>query len=312
MFTKNRTVTKALDHVSFQVTEGETLGIVGESGCGKSTLGKSVMRLTEPTTGSIQFKGQELTCLKEREMRALREDIQMIFQDPYASLNPRMKIKDILEEPLIVHKRGTKAERKQMVQDMLQTVGFDASYGDRYAHQFSGGQRQRIGIARALITKPSLVIADEPVSALDVSVQAQILNLMLDLQKTLSLTYLFISHDLGVVRYMSDRIAVMYAGKMVELGLAEEVFHRPLHPYTTLLLRSIPQMDQVMDRQDLSQEEADDDVAHAGCPFYKRCPQRKSICQTSIPSLRLKESSHFVACYLYHEEETNEEDMVVQ
>ncbi|MDM5297277.1 ABC transporter ATP-binding protein [Bacillus pumilus] len=310
-FSKHQQATWALHQVSFHIKEGETLGIVGESGCGKSTLGKSLMRLIEPTSGSIQVKGEEVTLLKDRDMRSLRKDIQMIFQDPYASLNPRMKMKDILEEPLIVHKHGSKAERKKRVKDMLHIVGFDPSYGERYAHQFSGGQRQRIGIARALITHPSLVIADEPVSALDVSVQAQILNLMLELQKTLSLTYLFISHDLGVVRYMSDRIAVMYAGRIVEMGPAEDVFHEPLHPYTSLLLKSIPHMDQLSETQDVAVEETTM-VAENGCPFYKRCPKRWDQCLKAVPSLYEKKAGHAVACYLYQKEEHNEEDMVVQ
>lgn len=310
-FSKHKQSTLALNQVSFHVKEGETLGIVGESGCGKSTLGKSLMRLTEPTSGSIQLKGQEITLLKERDMRSLRKDIQMIFQDPYASLNPRMKIKDILEEPLIVHQHGTKAERWKRVKEMLHIVGFDPSYGERYAHQFSGGQRQRIGIARALITHPSLVIADEPVSALDVSVQAQILNLMLELQKTLSLTYLFISHDLGVVRYMSDRIAVMYAGRIVEMGPAEDVFHSPLHPYTSLLLKSIPHMDHVLEAQDVAAEETTM-TERGGCPFYKRCPKRWEKCLKAVPALYEEAPGHAAACYLYQKEEHNEEDMVIQ
>ncbi|MCY7706517.1 ABC transporter ATP-binding protein [Bacillus safensis] len=310
-FSKHKQSTLALNQVSFHVKEGETLGIVGESGCGKSTLGKSLMRLTEPTSGSIQLKRQEITLLKERDMRSLRKDIQMIFQDPYASLNPRMKIKDILEEPLIVHQHGTKAERRKRVKEMLHIVGFDPSYGERYAHQFSGGQRQRIGIARALITHPSLVIADEPVSALDVSVQAQILNLMLELQKTLSLTYLFISHDLGVVRYMSDRIAVMYAGRIVEMGPAEEVFHSSLHPYTSLLLKSIPHMDHVLEAQDVAAEETTM-TERGGCPFYKRCPKRWEKCLKAVPSLYEEAPGHAAACYLYQKEEHNEEDMVIQ
>ncbi|MCY7688045.1 ABC transporter ATP-binding protein [Bacillus altitudinis] len=310
-FSKHKQTTLALNQVSFHVKEGETLGIVGESGCGKSTLGKSLMRLIEPTSGSIQMKGKEVTLLKERDMRSFRKDIQMIFQDPYASLNPRMKIRDILEEPLIVHKHGTKAERQKRVKEMLHIVGFDPSYGDRYAHQFSGGQRQRIGIARALITHPSLVIADEPVSALDVSVQAQILNLMLELQKTLSLTYLFISHDLGVVKYMSDRIAVMYAGRIVEMGPAEDVFHKPLHPYTSLLLKSIPHMDHVLETQDVSAEESNL-VSEDGCPFYKRCPKRWAQCLQAVPPLYEEETGHAAACYLYQKEEHNEEDMVIQ
>ncbi|MFP7295248.1 ABC transporter ATP-binding protein [Bacillus safensis] len=310
-FSKHKQSTLALNQVSFHVKEGETLGIVGESGCGKSTLGKSLMRLTEPTSGSIQLKGQEITLLKERDMRSLRKDIQMIFQDPYASLNPRMKIKDILEEPLIVHHHGTKSERRKRVKEMLYIVGFDLSYGERYAHQFSGGQRQRIGIARALITHPSLVIADEPVSALDVSVQAQILNLMLELQKTLSLTYLFISHDLGVVRYMSDRIAVMYAGRIVEMGPAEDVFHSPLHPYTSLLLKSIPHMDHVLEAQDVAAEETTM-TERGGCPFYKRCPKRWEKCLKAVPALYEEAPGHAAACYLYQKEEHNEEDMVIQ
>ncbi|MEC4589176.1 ABC transporter ATP-binding protein [Bacillus safensis] len=310
-FSKHKQSTLALNQVSFHVKEGETLGIVGESGCGKSTLGKSLMRLTEPTSGSIQLKRQEITLLKERDMRSLRKDIQMIFQDPYASLNPRMKIKDILEEPLIVHQHGTKAERRKRVKEMLHIVGFDPSYGERYAHQFSGGQRQRIGIARALITHPSLVIADEPVSALDVSVQAQILNLMLELQKTLSLTYLFISHDLGVVRYMSDRIAVMYAGRIVEMGPAEDVFHSPLHPYTSLLLKSIPHMDHVLEAQDVAAEETTM-TERGGCPFYKRCPKRWEKCLKAVPALYEEAPGHAAACYLYQKEEHNEEDMVIQ
>ncbi|MFS0655785.1 ABC transporter ATP-binding protein [Bacillus sp. 179-C3.3 HS] len=310
-FSKKKQAAMALNQVSFHVNEGETLGIVGESGCGKSTLGKSLMRLVEPTSGSIHMKGKEVTQLNEKEMRSLRKDIQMIFQDPYASLNPRMKIKDILEEPLIVHKHGTKKERQKRVNDLLHIVGFDPSYGERYAHQFSGGQRQRIGIARALITHPSLVIADEPVSALDVSVQAQILNLMLELQKTLSLTYLFISHDLGVVRYMSDRIAVMYAGRIVEMGPAEEVFGKPLHPYTLLLLSSIPQMDQVLEAQDAAVEEIAM-IGEGGCPFYHRCPKRWDQCLKAVPSLYETKEGHAAACYLYQKEEHDEEDLVVQ
>lgn len=302
---------RAVDGVSFELQAGETYGLVGESGCGKTTTGRTIIGLNKATSGEILFNGTDLTKLSKSERRTYTKDIQMIFQDPYASLNPRMKIKDILEEPLIVHKHGTKAERQKRVKEMLHIVGFDPSYGDRYAHQFSGGQRQRIGIARALITHPSLVIADEPVSALDVSVQAQILNLMLELQKTLSLTYLFISHDLGVVKYMSDRIAVMYAGRIVEMGPAEDVFHKPLHPYTSLLLTSIPHMDHVLETQDVSAEESTL-VSEDGCPFYKRCPKRWAQCLQAVPPLYEEKTGHAAACYLYQKEEHNEEDMVIQ
>lgn len=269
---------KAVDDVSFSVEKGEILGIVGESGCGKSTLGKSILRLTEPTSGKVVFLGHEITGLGAKELRGMRRQFQMIFQDPYASLNPRMKIKDILEEPLIVHRLGTKAERKDVVRSMLEIVGMDASYGERYAHQFSGGQRQRIGIAKALITKPKLIIADEPVSALDVSVQAQILNLLSDLREAFSLTFLFISHDLGVVRYISDRVAVMYFGKIVEMADADTLFRAPKHPYTESLLAAVP----VIGKGEVDEAAADVHIAGAhekGCPFYGRCRKREAICE---------------------------------
>jgi ABC-type oligopeptide transport system ATPase subunit len=240
IFSKVNPVIKALDDVSFSVYEGETLGIVGESGSGKSTLGKTILRLTEPTAGNIEFSGENLLDLKPNALRVMKKHFQMIFQDPYASLNPRMRIKNILEEPLIVHKIGTKEERKQQVAEMLDVVGLGSAFGNRYAHQFSGGQRQRIGIARALITRPKLIVLDEPVSALDVSVQAQILNLLAELQKKFSLTYLFISHDLSVVKYISDRVAVMNKGKVVELKDCEELYESPEHPYTKTLLAAVP------------------------------------------------------------------------
>ncbi|MBP1083735.1 ABC-type oligopeptide transport system ATPase subunit [Bacillus capparidis] len=240
IFSKANQDIKALDDVSFSVYEGETLGIVGESGSGKSTLGKTILRLTEATAGEIVFSDKKLLDLKQNELRTMRRHFQMIFQDPYASLNPRMRIKDILEEPLIVHKIGTKEDRKQQVAEMLDVVGLGSGFGNRYAHQFSGGQRQRIGIARALIIRPKLIVLDEPVSALDVSVQAQILNLLADLQKKFSLTYLFISHDLSVVKYISDRVAVMNKGKIVELKDCEELYESPEHPYTKTLLAAVP------------------------------------------------------------------------
>ncbi len=231
---------KAVNGVSFTLKRGETLGIVGESGCGKSTTGRLLMRLLEPTTGTIKFEDKDLTTLSKSELRKTRRDIQMVFQDPFASLNPRHTVEKILEEPLIVHGIGDRKERKRQVQEMLEVVGLSSYHLKRYPHQFSGGQRQRIGIARALMTKPKLIIADEPVSALDVSIQSQVLNLLEDLQKEFQLTYIFIAHDLGVVRHISDRVGVMYLGKMVELSTSDELYTNPLHPYTKSLISSVP------------------------------------------------------------------------
>ncbi|MFN2747902.1 MULTISPECIES: ABC transporter ATP-binding protein [Bacillus] len=289
-------VVKAVDDVSFSVEKGEILGIVGESGCGKSTLGKSILRLTEPTSGQVTFLGREVTALDAKELRSMRRHFQMIFQDPYASLNPRMKIKDILEEPLIVHRLGSKAERKEVVRSMLEIVGMDASYGERYAHQFSGGQRQRIGIAKALITKPKLIIADEPVSALDVSVQAQILNLLKDLREAFALTFLFISHDLGVVRYLSDRVAVMYVGKIVEMSDADTLFREPKHPYTEALLEAVPVIGKG-EVEDRMQDVMVSGGSGKGCPFYSRCPKREAICKEAEPLLAEISAGHYAACH---------------
>ncbi|MCA9725848.1 MAG: ATP-binding cassette domain-containing protein, partial [Kurthia sp.] len=223
---------KAVDDVSFEIMEGETLGIVGESGCGKSTTGRSIMRLIEPTAGEVYFEGKNVSTMSKEELRKARRDIQMVFQDPYASLNPRHNIQKILEEPLKVHGIGNDKERKEKVAKLLEIVGLSSYHASRYPHQFSGGQRQRIGIARALMTNPKLIIADEPVSALDVSIQAQVLNLMKDLQQELKLTYIFIAHDLGVIRHISDRVGVMYLGKMIEISESEALYEKPLHPYT--------------------------------------------------------------------------------
>jgi len=292
---------KAVDDVSFEVFEGETLGIVGESGCGKSTTGRLLMRLLEPTEGNIEFAGKMISELSDNEMRKARRDIQMIFQDPYASLNPRHNIGKILEEPLIVHGIGNAKERKQKVLELLEIVGLDEYHIKRYPHQFSGGQRQRIGIARALMTNPRLLIADEPVSALDVSIQAQVLNLLQKLQKDLKLTYIFISHDLGVVRHISNRVGVMYLGKLVELTASEDLYAEPLHPYTQALLSSVPVPDPTFEREQII---ITGDIPSAsnppsGCTFHTRCPFKMEQCSQVVPKMQEVKPGHYVACHLY-------------
>ncbi|WP_432360818.1 ABC transporter ATP-binding protein [Sporosarcina sp. UB5] len=301
MFGKTIGYVKAVDDISFFVNEGETLGIVGESGCGKSTTGRVLMRLLEPTDGKIEFNGKDLTSLSDEEMRKTRRDIQMVFQDPYASLNPRHTIGKILEEPLIVHGVSDPKERKKKVRDFLEVVGLNAYYARRYPHQFSGGQRQRIGIARALMTNPKLIIADEPVSALDVSIQAQVLNLMQDLQKEFNLTYIFIAHDLGVVRHISDRVAVMYLGKMVEVADSERLYEKPLHPYTQALLSAVPVPDPDFQKEQIIIEGDIPNPADppTGCTFHTRCPFKMDICTKVPPRLMEQTTGHFVACHLY-------------
>jgi len=292
---------KAVDDVSFEVFEGETLGIVGESGCGKSTTGRLLMRLLEPTAGNIEFGGKMISTLSNNEMRKARRDIQMIFQDPYASLNPRHTIGKILEEPLIVHGMGNAKERKKKVIELLEIVGLNEYHAKRYPHQFSGGQRQRIGIARALMTNPRLIIADEPVSALDVSIQAQVLNLMQTLQRELKLTYIFISHDLGVVRHISNRVGVMYLGKLVELTDSENLYAEPLHPYTQALLSSVPVPDPTFEREQLiiSGDIPSASNPPSGCAFHTRCPFKKEQCSSVVPKLQEVKQGHYVACHLY-------------
>lgn len=292
---------KAVDDVSFEVFEGETLGIVGESGCGKSTTGRLLMRLLEPTEGEIEFAGKKISELSNNDMRKARRDIQMIFQDPYASLNPRHNIGKILEEPLIVHGMGNAKERKQKVLELLEIVGLNEYHVKRYPHQFSGGQRQRIGIARALMTNPRLIIADEPVSALDVSIQAQVLNLLQNLQKDLKLTYIFISHDLGVVRHISNRVGVMYLGKLVELTASEDLYAEPLHPYTQALLSSVPVPDPTFEREQLiiSGDIPSASNPPSGCTFHTRCPFKKEECSQVVPKMQEVKPGHFVACHLY-------------
>lgn len=304
MFASKTGDVKAVDDVSFEVYEGETLGIVGESGCGKSTTGRVIMRLQEATEGSIEFKGVELTKLSDEKMRKMRRDIQMVFQDPYASLNPRHSIEKILEEPLIVHNiGGTKEERKKLIYEYLELVGLSAYHAKRYPHQFSGGQRQRIGIARALMTNPKLIIADEPVSALDVSIQAQVLNLMQKLQKDLNLTYIFIAHDLGVVRHISNRVGVMYLGKIVELANSEEIYANPLHPYTQALLSAVPVPDPQFEREQIYLKGDIPSPANppTGCTFHTRCPVATEICKSKVPQFLEAKPGHYVACHLVND-----------
>lgn len=293
---------KAVDDVSFFVKKGETLGIVGESGCGKSTTGRLLMRLIEPSEGKIVFEDKEITRLSKSELRKIRRDIQMVFQDPYASLNPRHSIEQILEEPLIVHGIGTKEERKKSVKEMLEVVGLSSYHARRYPHQFSGGQRQRIGIAKALMTKPKLIIADEPVSALDVSIQAQVLNLMKDIQKEFQLTYIFIAHDLGVVRHISDRVGVMYLGRLIELADSEEIYENPKHPYTQALLSAVPIPDPDIRRETILIQGELPSPANppSGCAFHTRCSKCMDICKTERPEER-DLNGHFVACHLFNE-----------
>ena len=279
---------KAGDGVSLTIQPGETLGLVGESGCGKSTLGKSIARLYEPTGGSIKFEGHELAGLSRRQLKPYRREIQMIFQDPYESLNPRHTVGTIIEEPFVIHKMGTRAERRKWVVELLEKVGLPESASGRYPFEFSGGQRQRIGIARALALKPRLLICDEPVSALDVSIQSQILNLLMELQRDLGLSYLFISHDLAVVKHISDRIAIMYLGKIVELGESEAIYKNPRHPYTKALLSAIPVPDptHVPDRQILEGDVPSPIDPPPGCAFAPRCPVKVSAeCETRVPEL---------------------------
>ncbi|BDG42105.1 ABC transporter ATP-binding protein [Saccharococcus caldoxylosilyticus] len=292
---------KAVDDVTFTVYKGETLGIVGESGCGKSTTGRMLLRLIEPTAGSIVFEGKEVTTLPKAELRKMRRDMQMIFQDPFASLNPRHTVEKILEEPLIVHGIGSKEERKKRVREMLEVVGLGQYHAKRYPHQFSGGQRQRIGIARALMTNPKLIIADEPVSALDVSIQAQVLNLLEDLQKEFGLTYIFIAHDLGVVRHISDRVGVMYLGRLVELADSDQLYQSPKHPYTQALLSAVPIPDPEYkrERQLLSGDLPNPANPPQGCAFHTRCSACMDICKQKRPEMKEVEKGHYVACHLY-------------
>lgn len=296
---------RAVDDVSFTITQGETLGVVGESGSGKSTLGRVILRLLDPTEGRILFGGEDIAHLSNRKLRTYRKDMQIIFQDPLASLNPKMSIGELIEEPILIQTDASKSERKERSQELLETVGMRASDRSKYPHEFSGGQRQRISIARALALNPKFVICDEPVSALDVSIQSQVLNLMKDLQDEFNLTFLFIAHDLSVVNHISDRVAVMYLGRIVEMAPKKAIYENALHPYTEALLTSIPVIDTgaagapKQEKIKLSGELPSPENPPSGCAFRTRCPYAHDRCAVERPELTEKEDGHFVACHLY-------------
>lgn len=300
VFSRTVGYVKAVDGVDITIREGETMGLVGESGCGKSTTGRTILRLIEPTDGEVIFKGKNVFKLNKNQMRQLRREMQIIFQDPYASLNPRMTVGDIIGEPLEIHRLAFGKEREERVLELLEVVGLRPQHIRRYPHEFSGGQRQRIGIARALAVNPKLIICDEPVSALDVSIQAQVINLMEELQEKFGLTYLFIAHDLSVVKHISDRVAVMYLGKVVELADKKELYDSPQHPYTQALLSAIPIPDPELKREKILLK---GDVPSPvnpprGCRFHTRCRECRDICKEEVPELKDTGNGHYVACHI--------------
>jgi len=301
VFQREVAAVKAVDGISFDIYEGETLGLVGESGCGKSTTGRTILQLHRATEGSVKFEGEELTTLKGEALRKMRRKMQMIFQDPYASLNPRMSVGRIVAEPLVVHNIGTKKEREERVAELLELVGLNPYFVRRYPHEFSGGQRQRIGLARALALNPKFIVADEPISALDVSIQAQVVNLLQKLQEDLGLTYLFIAHDLSMVRHLCNRVAVMYLGKIVEIADSEELYTNPLHPYTQALLSAVPVPDPVVEEKRqriiLKGDVPSPVNPPKGCHFNTRCPVSVDVCYEEDPELVEVLPGHWVACH---------------
>ncbi|CAM4469651.1 ABC transporter ATP-binding protein [Paenibacillus tarimensis] len=311
---KGRTL-KAVNDVSFFIREGETLGMVGESGCGKSTVGRTLLRLYEPSGGEVKFEGKDIYKLSPSEMKAIRRDMQMIFQDPYASLNPRLTVNDIIGEALDIHNLAkNRTERKARVAELLQLVGLNAEHANRYPHEFSGGQRQRIGIARALAVNPKFIVCDEPISALDVSIQAQVVNLLKELQRKMGLTYLFIAHDLSMVKYISDRVAVMYLGKLVELAESETLYDEPLHPYTRALLSAVPIPDpdsETQKRRIVIKGDLPSAIdPPSGCPFRTRCPLAKEVCAKEMPPLIEHRPGHYAACHFAGEPLPSQEGIV--
>lgn len=295
-------VVKAVDNVNLKIKKGETLGLVGESGCGKTTTGRTIARIYDPTAGNIIFRGQDISRLSQKEIKPIRKCMQMIFQDPYASLNPRMTISEIIRTPLDVHNLYTKQERKEKVKELLNIVGFNSEHGNRYPHELSGGQRQRVGIARALAVEPEFIICDEPISALDVSIQAQIINTLEDLKNTLNLTYLFIAHDLSMVKHISDNIGVMYLGNIVEIGESDELYKNPVHPYTKSLLSAIPLPDprKAKERKRIMLEGEIPSPINppSGCKFHTRCKYAKKVCSEIAPELKDCGNNHRVSCHL--------------